>query len=172
MPKSSASFASLPAVFGGPQDQLVLRAGTCSSFHVHIFQSFQRLIFILASDIHIWGRDTAVFLREIKVPENPGHLTTFAWNRGLKDTWMFAVGTHDGIVHIWSVSPDKRPHEGKGSLESALLPAPGSSIVLRATLSSEPATLDTGSYSSQRLTASFTRALSADSVSGTQSVRE
>lgn len=31
-----------------------------------------------------------------------GHLTAFAWNRG-SEAWMFATGTHEGEVHIWTI---------------------------------------------------------------------
>lgn len=85
MPKTPTAFAGLPAIFGGTHDHLVLRAGT-------------------ASDIYVWDRDTTSQLHRIQAPVALGHLTAVAWNRGAAD-WMFATGTHEGEVHIWTVAP-------------------------------------------------------------------
>lgn len=56
-------------------------------------------------DIYIWDRDSAALIHCIKAPAIlQGQLTSFAWNRGSSD-YMFATGTHDGTVQIWSI-PD------------------------------------------------------------------
>ncbi|KAI0092759.1 hypothetical protein BDY19DRAFT_925993 [Irpex rosettiformis] len=88
MPKENTSFASLPSIFGGEHDHLVLRAGT-------------------VGDIYVWDRDSAALVYCIKAPPIlQGQFTSFAWNRG-SGTYMFATGTHDGTVHIWAPDTDE-----------------------------------------------------------------
>ena len=62
-----------------------------------------------------------------------GHLTAFAWNRWGRD-WMFATGTHEGGVHVWTVGPAPEPAARKASksvydsaLDSAMPPSARSS---------------------------------------------
>ncbi|KAI6012352.1 hypothetical protein EDC04DRAFT_2579829, partial [Pisolithus marmoratus] len=76
-----------PCYFGGRDDQFVLCAGK-------------------AGDIHIWDRDTGLLLRYIRpqTPNSFGDLTCIAWNYGTDDTFMFATGSHDGAVRLWSTA--------------------------------------------------------------------
>ncbi|GJE84631.1 WD40 repeat-like protein [Phanerochaete sordida] len=108
MPKTPTAFAGLPAIFGGTHDHLVLRAGT-------------------ASDIYVWDRDSTSQLHRIQAPVALGHLTAVAWNRGARD-WMFATGTHEGEVHVWTVGPPPPPARTgsasqRGSASATLPPA-------------------------------------------------
>lgn len=51
----------------------------------------------------MWDRDSAALIHCIQAPDVlQGQLTSFAWNSGSSD-YMFATGTHDGAVHIWSI---------------------------------------------------------------------
>ena len=59
-----------------------------------------------AGDIFVWGCDTAALLYRIRAPATLGHLTAFAWNRGAGDDWMFATGTLEGAVQVWTVRPE------------------------------------------------------------------
>ncbi|KAJ3554822.1 hypothetical protein NM688_g2905 [Phlebia brevispora] len=83
MPKSPVDFAG-PSYFGGKNDQLILCAGK-------------------GGDIHIWDRDSAALLHYIP-PQGGGDLTCVAWNP-ISDPFMFATGSHDGAVRIWT-SPE------------------------------------------------------------------
>jgi len=89
MPKVPVDFAG-PSYFGGQDDQLVICAGK-------------------AGDIHIWDRVSAVLLHHIRAQEVGGDLTCIAWNISAEDPFMFATGSHDGAVRIWS-SPPRNQH--------------------------------------------------------------
>ena len=98
------SFAGLSAIFGGPQDQFVLRAGTGRSYIISSSSSSDGSITTnTVNDIYIWDCDTTSQLYCIQAPiTSVGTLTAFAWNCA-SDAWMFATGTHEGQVHIWTV---------------------------------------------------------------------
>ncbi|KAI0701046.1 WD40-repeat-containing domain protein [Cytidiella melzeri] len=69
--------------FGGKNDQLVFCAGK-------------------DGDIFLWERESAVLLHHIRPPEaGAGDLTCIAWNHAA-DNFMFATGSHDGAVRIWT----------------------------------------------------------------------
>lgn len=63
-----------------------------------------------AGDINIWDRETTAFLYAIQMPAHIGHLTALAWNHGAEE-WMFATGTHDGRVFLWTIQDEKRRDE-------------------------------------------------------------
>ncbi|GJE97468.1 WD40 repeat domain-containing protein [Phanerochaete sordida] len=88
MPKVTVDFAG-PSYFGGKNDELVLCAGK-------------------AGDIHIWDRESGTLLHHIR-PQvlGGGDLTCIAWNPSA-DPFMFATGTHDGGVHLWTTLADGR----------------------------------------------------------------
>ncbi|KAN0131940.1 WD40 repeat-like protein [Lactarius tabidus] len=82
MPKSPVDFAG-PSHFGGKDDQLVLCAGK-------------------AGDIHIWDRESGALLHHLRAQSlGGGDLTCVAWNPAA-DPFMFATGSHDGAVRIWT----------------------------------------------------------------------
>lgn len=90
-----------PCYFGGRDDQFVLCAGK-------------------AGDIHIWDRDSGLLLRYIR-PQTPntfGDLTCIAWNYGTDDTFMFATGSHDGGVRLWSTAAPPPTDETKSESSS------------------------------------------------------
>ncbi|PCH35089.1 WD40 repeat-like protein [Wolfiporia cocos MD-104 SS10] len=94
MPKEPVDFAG-PSYFGGKKDQLVLCAGK-------------------AGDIYMWHRDTAALLHHIRPQALDGELTCLAWNHA-SSTLMFATGTHDGGVSIWTQPPsDQRRRRSSG----------------------------------------------------------
>ncbi|KZT24894.1 WD40 repeat-like protein [Neolentinus lepideus HHB14362 ss-1] len=82
MPKVQVDFAG-PSYFGGKEDQLIFCAGK-------------------AGDIHIWDRDSGELLHYLRAQQGAGgDLTSIAWNQG-SDTFMFATGSHDGYLKIWT----------------------------------------------------------------------
>ncbi|KAG0696113.1 hypothetical protein DFH29DRAFT_1004842 [Suillus ampliporus] len=89
MPKVPVDFAG-PSYFGGKDDQLVLCAGK-------------------AGDIHIWDRDSAVLLHHVRAQALGGDLTCIAWNHASDNPFMFATGSHDGAVRLWTTANDYRP---------------------------------------------------------------
>ncbi|KIJ06708.1 hypothetical protein PAXINDRAFT_177738 [Paxillus involutus ATCC 200175] len=87
-----------PCQFGGKDDQFVLCAAK-------------------TGDIHIWDRETAAPLHCIRPQNTPGvgDLTCIGWNYATDDPMMFATGSHDGKVRIYSTPPedsesDNTPH--------------------------------------------------------------
>ncbi|KAI0301607.1 hypothetical protein B0F90DRAFT_1817073 [Multifurca ochricompacta] len=81
IPKTAVDFAG-PSSFGGRDDELVLCAGK-------------------AGDIHIWDRESASYLHHIRAPALGGDMTCIAWNPAA-ERFMFATGSHDGTVQIWT----------------------------------------------------------------------
>ncbi|KAK0192616.1 hypothetical protein F5146DRAFT_1102483 [Armillaria mellea] len=82
MPKGSVEFAG-PSYFGGKNDELVLCAGK-------------------AGDIHIWDQESGALLHYVRAQALGGDLTCIAWNPAAEDPYMFATGSHDGAVRIWT----------------------------------------------------------------------
>ncbi|KAH9836204.1 WD40 repeat-like protein [Rhodofomes roseus] len=85
MPKVTVDFAG-PSYFGGKNDQLVLCAGK-------------------AGDIHIWDRESAALLHHVRAQALGGDLTCIAWNAAV-EPFVFATGSHDGGVRIWTTPPN------------------------------------------------------------------
>lgn len=56
----------------------------------------------LAGDIHIWDQESASLLHFIRGQQLGGDLTCIAWNPAAEDPYMFAAGSHDGAVRIWT----------------------------------------------------------------------
>ncbi|KAF9233428.1 hypothetical protein BU15DRAFT_53925 [Melanogaster broomeanus] len=99
MPKMPVDFAG-HSYFGGKEDQLVLCAGK-------------------AGDIHIWDRDSAVLLHHVRAQALGGDLTCIAWNQSAENPFMFATGSHDGGVRVWTTSDIAlRPQEQAGTVRS------------------------------------------------------
>ena len=89
--------------FGGKDDQLVLCASKCALI---IFSSASPRLLLTclstAGDIHIWDRDSGTLLHHVHTQSlGIGDLTCVAWNPAA-DPFMFATGSHDGAVHIWT----------------------------------------------------------------------
>ncbi|PFH48709.1 hypothetical protein AMATHDRAFT_196130 [Amanita thiersii Skay4041] len=91
LPKSPVDFAG-PSYFGGKNNELVLCAGK-------------------AGDIHIWDQESGVLLHHIRTQANAGDLTCIAWNHAAEDPFMFATGSHDGAVRIWTNPNLTDPHD-------------------------------------------------------------
>ncbi|KAF9450606.1 WD40 repeat-like protein [Macrolepiota fuliginosa MF-IS2] len=86
MPKSTVDFAG-PSYFGGKNHELVLCAGK-------------------TGDIFIWDTESGALLHHIRAQAHAGDLTCIAWNHALTDSFMFASGSHDGTVRIWTKPPN------------------------------------------------------------------
>ncbi|KAI0760480.1 WD40 repeat-like protein [Fomes fomentarius] len=104
MPKVTVDFAG-PSYFGGKHDQLVLCAGK-------------------AGDIHIWDRESATLLHHIRSQTVGGDLTCIAWNHAW-DNFMFATGSHDGGVRIWTspMASASSPEFSAAASRATLTPA-------------------------------------------------
>lgn len=61
----------------------------------------------IAGDIFIWDRESAALLHHVR-PLGAGDLTCIAWNHAA-DSFMFATGSHDGAIRIWSTPPSEDP---------------------------------------------------------------
>lgn len=81
IPKTAVDLAG-PSSFGGRDDELVLCAGK-------------------SGDIHIWDRESASYLHHIRASALGGDMTCIAWNPAA-EFFMFATGSHDGTVQIWT----------------------------------------------------------------------
>ena len=76
-----------------------------------------------AGDIHIWDRESGALLHHVRGDILGRDLTCVAWNPAA-DPFMFATGSHDGAVRIWTsldqpAQPSPYPEftfqsEGKG----------------------------------------------------------
>ncbi|KAI0346640.1 WD40 repeat-like protein [Trametopsis cervina] len=105
MPKVPIDFAG-PNYFGGKNDQLVLCAGK-------------------GGDIFVWDRESATLLYHIRPQAlGSGDLTCIAWNHAVEH-FMFATGSHDGAVRIWTnESPEIGSSETAPSRGPSKHPAP------------------------------------------------
>ncbi|EGO03920.1 hypothetical protein SERLA73DRAFT_102269 [Serpula lacrymans var. lacrymans S7.3] len=139
MPNVPVDFAG-PSYFGGKDDQLVLCAGK-------------------AGDIHIWDRESAVLLHHVRAQALGGDLTCIAWNHAADNPFMFATGSHDGAVRIWTSSREFRPGDS-GILPLVEQPMPYTSTPRSMTLADmvfrTDSSLPHGEYTSQPLTLSPT----------------
>ncbi|KAF6743642.1 hypothetical protein DFP72DRAFT_1020164 [Ephemerocybe angulata] len=89
MPKKPANFSG-PSYFGGKNNELVL----CTT---------------KGGDIHIWDRESATPVHAIRATKvHGGDLTCIAWNPAAEDPYMFATGSHDGGVRVWTRPPDEQ----------------------------------------------------------------
>ncbi|RXW19264.1 hypothetical protein EST38_g6604 [Candolleomyces aberdarensis] len=87
MPKISVDFAG-PSYFGGQNNELVICAGQ-------------------AGDIHIWDQESPILLHLIRGTRDGGDLTCIAWNHATADPYMFATGSNDGGIQVWTTPPDE-----------------------------------------------------------------
>jgi WD repeat-containing protein 26 len=55
-----------------------------------------------AGDIHIWDQESGALLHHVRAQANGGDLTCIAWNHASENPFMFATGSHDGAVRIWT----------------------------------------------------------------------
>lgn len=55
----------------------------------------------IAGDIHVWDRESGSLLHHIRSQALGGDLTCIAWNP-VADPFIFATGSHDGGVRIWT----------------------------------------------------------------------
>ncbi|KAH9073045.1 hypothetical protein EDB83DRAFT_2313141 [Lactarius deliciosus] len=109
MPKSPVDFAG-PSHFGGKDDQLVLCAGK-------------------AGDIHIWDRESGALLHHVRAQSlGGGDLTCVAWNPAA-DPFMFATGSHDGAVRVWTTQ--STPHFHMRRISGSVTPLSDTSSQLQ-----------------------------------------
>lgn len=111
MPKVQVDFSG-PSQFGGKHDELVLCAGKGIIHSFFSFLSPHYSYYLAAGDIHIWDRDTGALLHHIRTQALGGDLTCVAWNHASEDPFMFATGSHDGAVRIWTAPPPESDDDG------------------------------------------------------------
>ncbi|KAG6867651.1 hypothetical protein C0993_012706 [Termitomyces sp. T159_Od127] len=108
MPKVRVDFAG-PSYFGGKNNEMVLCAGKGKA---------------LPGDIHIWDQESAALLHYIRGQYHGGDLTCIAWNHAAEDPFMFATGSHDGAVRIWTKrSGDSASEESERGMVRSNSPA-------------------------------------------------
>ena len=106
MPKTIVDFAG-PSYFGGKDDQLIVCAGKgrphpfCRSISSMTKLLMYSFILYTAGDIHIWDRESGALLHHVRAQMVGGDLTCLAWNPAA-DPFMFATGSHDGAVRVWT----------------------------------------------------------------------
>ena len=62
-----------------------------------------------AGDIHIWDRESGTLLHHVHTQSlGIGDVTCVAWNPAA-DPFMFATGSHDGTVRIWTAISTPAP---------------------------------------------------------------
>ena len=89
-----------------------------------------------AGDILIWDRDSATLLHHIRPPPGIGRLSSFAWNSATQNSFMFATGSHDGAIRIWTLPSSngntplrESPQTSRGLFASTLVGSPTSEHV-------------------------------------------
>ncbi|KAJ3866493.1 hypothetical protein EV359DRAFT_71777 [Lentinula novae-zelandiae] len=101
MPLSGIHFAG-PSYFGGKSDELVLCAGK-------------------AGDIHIWDQESGALLHHVRAQDLGGDLTCIAWNHAEDNPFMFATGSHDGALRIWTkIERRLQAHSSPAGLDDPL----------------------------------------------------
>lgn len=68
---------------------------------------FNDFLSILAGDIHVWDQESGALLHYIRPQAHGGDLTCIAWNHSATEPFMFAAGSHDGAVRVWTRPPDE-----------------------------------------------------------------
>lgn len=63
-------------------------------------------IYLKAGDIFIWDTESGALLHHIRAQAHGGDLTCIAWNHAVTEPFMFATGSHDGTVRIWTKPPN------------------------------------------------------------------
>ncbi|KAG5646394.1 hypothetical protein DXG03_003717 [Asterophora parasitica] len=106
MPKGEVDFAG-PSYFGGKNHELVLCAGKGMSQALpRLFHDSLAYRYVIAGDIHIWDQESGSLLHHFRGQSHSGDLTCIAWNHAAEDPFMFATGSHDGAVRIWTKRPE------------------------------------------------------------------
>lgn len=101
IPKVPVEFVA-PSYFCGRNNELVV--GRSKGGHSIIELDIQMYIFS-AGDIHIWDQESGLLAHHIRGHTHPGDITCIAWNQATEDPYIFAEGTHDGTVRIWTRAP-------------------------------------------------------------------
>ncbi|KAF8155867.1 hypothetical protein B0H34DRAFT_512681 [Crassisporium funariophilum] len=122
MPKVLVDFAG-PSYFGGKNNELVLCAGK-------------------AGDIHIWDQESGALLHFIRAQAHGGDLTCIAWNPAAEDPFMFATGSHDGGVRVWTRHPDEPPDRQPTPTNATDFPRSSSPYQLDSNMSGSSIVLD------------------------------
>ncbi|CAK5263142.1 unnamed protein product [Mycena citricolor] len=92
LPRQTGVEFAGPGYFGGKDDELVL----CAS---------------KGRDIHVWDRESGIYLRHIPAAGRSSDLMCMTWNPASENPFMFATGSHDGAVQLWSLSPTREVQE-------------------------------------------------------------
>jgi WD40 repeat protein len=91
------------------QDRVALEAKTMNSYFAQgkvCLNSDDCLsctkIWFSGGDIHIWDQESGALLHLIRAQTHGGDLTCIAWNNAADDPYMFAAGSYDGGVKVWT----------------------------------------------------------------------
>jgi len=90
-----------PSYFGGKSNELILS-------------------FAKTGDIFIWDQESGALLHVIRGHSQGADITCVAWNPVAEDPYMFAAGSHDGTVRVWTrVHPeDHTDHVGEETIQT------------------------------------------------------
>lgn len=109
LPRTPVQFTGV-GYFGGKNNELVL------SFTKRWFQSFHtdtnNLSFAFSDgDIYMWDQESGILLHVIRGHGQGVDITCVAWNRVAEDPYMFAGGSHDGTVRVWTRVLSEEPDQ-------------------------------------------------------------
>lgn len=132
-----------PSYFGGKNNELVLCAGKGNSGFHFLLSCFNAFLLILAGDIHVWDQESGALLHYIRPQAHGGDLTCIAWNHSAIDPFMFAAGSHDGAVRVWTRPPDE-PYETDPTIPTimSMFPRSASPYQLESNMSSSSVSLE------------------------------
>ena len=105
--------------FGGKDEQFVccIGEGTDPPFFVRV-----RVLTLAdaVGDMHIWDRETATLLHYIRPMCMPKlrDTTCMGWNNVLNGAVMFATGSRDGKVRVWSTAVVQQGAPGSSAMVS------------------------------------------------------
>ena len=110
--------------FGGKNNELVLSfakgvPGCCCACKASL------ILCLPAGDIYIWDQESGALLHVIRGHSHGADITCIAWNPMAEDPYMFAAGSHDGTVRVWTrVHPeDHTDHISEETIQTkAFLP--------------------------------------------------
>jgi len=105
-----------------------------------------------AGDIHIWDRDSATLLHHVRAQALGGDLTCIAWNHASSNPFMFATGSHEGAVKLWTTAPDCRTSPGGGPSTMGFTHSVSSLPVDNNGTRTYPSDAHMGEYTSEPLT--------------------
>jgi WD40 repeat protein len=79
---------------------------------VSVFLNYSFSFLILSTpstqegDIFVWDTESGALLHHIRRQSHNADITCLAWNHAASDPFLFATGSHNGTVRIWTKPPN------------------------------------------------------------------